>query len=166
MLETNDKLASYRRTFRQLFNGRTAQVALLDWSGIILETNSAWDQFGVENGLSRSYQSIGKNYLALCESAIGEDYPSAHEAYLGLLEVMQTNRPKFAMVYPCHSPTIRQWYRMWVEPQLPEVPAIIVAHYHYLSKPMQNLQPMSADLTIGKTTQFMMHPGGYEKQRN
>lgn len=161
-----DSLAEYRRTFRRLFDGRSAQVALLDLSGVILETNIAWQQFGQDNGLARSYEPVGRNYLSLCEAGISESYPSAREAYVGLLEVMETRRPKFTMVYPCHSPLMRRWYRMWVEPQLPEVPAIIVAHYLYLTKPVLGLDGSGDNRMTGQGWAMDPLSGEQEKQRN
>jgi hypothetical protein len=107
----------------------------VDLQGIILATNRAWTQFGWENGLTASFDSVGKNYLKSCEQAVSCGWPGAQQAYVGLLEVIRLQRPKFTMVYPCHSPTQRRWYRMWVQPQMPIVPAVIVAHHWQSSKP-------------------------------
>jgi hypothetical protein len=159
-------LAEYRRNFRLLFDQRAAQVALLDLNGVILETNRGWDQYATENGLRGTYQFVGKNYLKICEAAVGQDYPSAKDAYVGLLEVLQTRRPKFTLVYPCHSPRVRQWYRMWVEPQLPEVPAIIVAHYLYVTKPLVDLESTMPGFAPGGDVGNGPGSGPGENQRN
>ena len=129
MKRQDNRLAAWADNFSLLFDPSPAQVALLDLNGVIVETNLAWKQFGRENGLATNYDCIGMNYLQACESAANNDEIGARQAYIGLLEVLRTQRPKFTMVYPCHSPTERRWYRMWVEPQLPQVPGIIVAHY-------------------------------------
>jgi len=119
-----------------LFDPNPAHVALLDLQGVIVETNAAWKRFAVENGLPAHYECVGQNYLRLAEEAAGGQSLLAQEAYIGLLEVMCTRRPKFTMIYPCHAPGERRWYRMWVEPQTPAVPAVIVAHYLCATKPV------------------------------
>jgi hypothetical protein len=119
-----------------LFDGTDSHCALLDLSGEILAVNSAWIAYGVENGLSPSSDPVGQNYLHICESAAEQQYPGAMEAYLGLQQVLRANRPKFTMVYRCHSPSVRRWYRMWVEPQFPDVPVVVVAHKLVSEKPI------------------------------
>ncbi len=131
-----DALEKYRTVFLQLFDCSAAHVVLLDLEGTIIETNTAWRQFGTDNGLAAEYEFRGVNYLSLIERAAEQGWPGAKETYLGLLEVMHARRPKFTTIYPCHSPTERCWYRMWLEPQTPQVPAIIVAHYLCATKPL------------------------------
>jgi hypothetical protein len=122
-------ICSMQGVFKRLFDPTAAQVALINLEGVILETNRAWKQFGQDNGLPPDYQCVGKNYLHVCEAAVAANEPGSQRAYLGLLSVIRVHRPKFTMVYTCHSPNQRRWFRMWVEPQLPEVPAIVIAHY-------------------------------------
>ena len=125
----SDQIFEFRDTFHHLFNRHFAQMALLDLDGTLVAVNRAWRHFGDGNGICESYDCIGKNYLQICESALLTDSPGAKSVYLGLLEVIHAGRPKFTMVYPCHSLVERRWYRLWIEPQMPAVPAIIVAHY-------------------------------------
>ena len=126
---------SWALVFEQLFDPHPSNVALVALDGTVLAVNAAWRQYGRDNGLPADYGFVGRNYLAVCEAGVAARYPMAEEAYLGLLGVMRNDRPKFTMVYPCHTPARREWYRMWVEPQSPSVPAIIVAHQLVESKP-------------------------------
>jgi hypothetical protein len=130
-----EQVSSWTKIFGSLFDATPAQVALLDQHGTILKVNKAWRDFGREHGLPPGYIFEGKNYLRICESAAERGEPSSQRAYLGLLEVLRTQRPKFTMVYPCHAATQKRWYRMWVEPQSPQVPVIVVAHYFLGEKP-------------------------------
>jgi hypothetical protein len=123
------------QAFRQLFDSHPSHVALLGLDGTVLAVNSAWLRYGEANGLKAGYDCVGQNYLDLCEAGVSAGSGSSREAYVGLLEVIRNGRPKFTLVYPCHSPTRRQWFRMWVEPQTPSVPAVIVAHQLLEAKP-------------------------------
>ena len=129
MSSERDNLERWRLIFRRLLDPSPAHVVLLDLEGVILETNAAWRKFARDNGMPASYTFIGTSYLDVVEFSAGEDGPTARAAYVGLQEVLRNQRAKFTMVYPCHSPRKKRWFRMWVEPQLPSVPAIVVAHY-------------------------------------
>ena len=126
---------SWQRVFEQLFDPHPSHVALVGLDGGILAVNSAWRRYARANGVAAGYDFVGQNYLAVCEAGVAAGFPSAREAYLGLLGVMRNGRPKFTLVYPCHSPGRQEWYRLWVEPQTPSVPAVIVAHQLIESKP-------------------------------
>ena len=122
--------------FEQLFNPHPSHVALVGLDGLVIAVNAAWREYGRANGLPAEYQFVGQNYLAVCEAGVAAGHPGAQEAYLGLVGVLRNGRPKFTMVYPCHSPRQRAWYRMWVEPQSPSVPAVIVAHQLVSARPV------------------------------
>lgn len=124
---SNQPTISTIQLFDQLFGSFPAHTALLDLDGKIIAVNPAWNAFGQENGLSTGYQFEGKNYISICESAVG-GCRYAVEALVGLLEVIRAGRPTFAMTYPCHSPSQKRWYRLWIELQLPHSPTVIVAH--------------------------------------
>ena len=124
------------RAFQQLFDPHPSHVALVGLDGTVLAVNAAWDRYARASGVAAGYEFVGRNYLAVCESAVvGGEAADAREAYVGLLDVLRNGRPKFTMTYACHSPSRQEWYRMWVEPQTPAVAAVIVAHQLVESKP-------------------------------
>ena len=141
MDEGGESTGRWQLLFRQLFESHPANVALLDPEGTILAVNAGWREYGRANGIPYGYDMVGRNYLAVCEAGAAADYPMAREAYVGLLEVLKAGRPKFTLVYPCHTPTRREWYRMWVEPQTPTVPVVIVAHQFVSSEPAKVVEP-------------------------
>ena len=47
--------------YKEIVNSISAHVAIIDESGEILETNLAWKDFANENGMDKSFDSIGKN---------------------------------------------------------------------------------------------------------
>ena len=127
---------------------------------MILAVNAGWQTYGRENGIPVDYVMVGQNYLAICEAGAAAEYPMAREAYVGLLEVLKAGRPKFTLVYPCHTPTRREWYRMWVEPQSPAVPVVIVAHQLVGSEPAERVEP-----TLVKSWQSDPTPRRYDARR-
>lgn len=161
MIGRDDEQAAWCRMFRLLFNDRPAHVALLDQQGIILETNKAWREFGSQNGLRSGYDCVGQNYLQACEQGAAENFPGASEAYIGVLEVLHARRPKFTMVYPCHSPKERRWYRMWVEPQSPDIPAVVVAHYPSIRKSPDKDASSTASFGVVAAIREELHAGAF-----
>jgi hypothetical protein len=84
--------------------------AIVDRSGTIVAVNKAWKRFARDNGADLSKVSEGANYLHVCERAKGEHSPYAHSFGEGLRSVLCSREERFAMEYPCHSPTERRWF--------------------------------------------------------
>ena len=91
--------------------------ALLSEDGVILETNSAWDAFAVENGYQgherQSGFGKGLNYLRICEQADGEWSDEAEFVGRGLKSVLNGQVEEFAEEYPCHSPAQKRWFKLF-----------------------------------------------------
>ena len=104
-------------------------VALLDRSGTIMAVNTAWKRFARNNGAEPSKVSEGANYLGVCDRATGEQSEYARIFAEGLRSVLFGREERFAMEYPCHSPTERRWFVGRALP-LPQkgLPIAIVAH--------------------------------------
>lgn len=98
----------------QVLNSLDEQVAVIDESGVIVDVNTAWRQFGIENGLSEDFTSIGCNYLDICSSPETDVDSLAVEARQGIADVINGKRDTFYYEYPCHSPTQKRWYMMRV----------------------------------------------------
>jgi hypothetical protein len=84
--------------------------AIVDDSGTIVAVNKAWKRFAMDNGADLSKVLEGANYLHVCERAKGEQSPYAHSFGEGLRSVLCSREERFAMEYPCHSPTERRWF--------------------------------------------------------
>ncbi len=144
-----DSVGRWAVAFQQLFDPHPSHVALLTMDGTVLAVNAAWRAYGRANGLQTGYESVGQNYLSVCEAGVAAEYPGAREAYVGLLDVLRNGRPKFTVTYACHTTEQREWYRMWVEPQTPSVSAVIVAHQLVSSKPWQADDVMGSGPSAG-----------------
>lgn len=96
--------------WRETLEALPSEIALLDSDGTILFTNQAWRDFGSQNGLiGEESASLGKNYLAITETA---DEEHAQHAFDGLRALLAGERSRFTLEYPCHSPDERRWFRM------------------------------------------------------
>ena len=94
----------------------SAQVAILDSDGTILETNRAWREFGEENGISGSPDCIGMNYLKVCDDATEEPGDVPMVIANGIRQVISGELREFFIDYPCHSCTEERWYALRVVP--------------------------------------------------
>jgi hypothetical protein len=104
-------------------------TAIVDSSGAIVAVNKAWKRFARDNGAEMSKVSDGANYLDVCERATGEQSQYAQSFGEGLRSVLSSREERFAMEYPCHSPTERRWFVGRVERFANgDFPMALVAH--------------------------------------
>jgi hypothetical protein len=111
------------------FDELPEHVAIVHRSGTIMAVNTAWKRFARNNGVEPSKVSEGANYLGVCERATGEQSEYARTFADGFRSVIFGREERFAMEYPCHSPTERRWFVGRVLP-LPQNDLLIaiVAH--------------------------------------
>ena len=85
-------------------------AAVVEGSGTILAANKAWKRFAKDNGADPEKVSEGANYLGVCDEATGEQSEYARYFAEGLRSVLSGKEERFALKYPCHSPTERRWF--------------------------------------------------------
>ena len=88
------------------------QIAVIDQKGTIVDVNSAWTDFGIENGLSPEFACLGCNYLEVLSASPATGDSLAGEAAQGILDVVNGKRASFQLEYPCHSPDSKRWFVM------------------------------------------------------
>jgi DNA-binding CsgD family transcriptional regulator/PAS domain-containing protein len=114
---------------RAVIDSLSAHIAILDKNGVILETNRAWKNFSVKNGMPENFDYRGINYLEVCDAATGEDASDAHKIATGIRRVIQGHTKEFLFDYPCHAPDSRHWYYMRAIRMSDTKPAqIIISH--------------------------------------
>jgi DNA-binding CsgD family transcriptional regulator len=81
----------------------SANMAILDENGEILETNRSWQRFGLENKIETPADTVGLNYLEICDSAQGnpEEVEKARKVADGIRRVIAGDLNEFATDYPC-----------------------------------------------------------------
>lgn len=112
-------------------NSLTANIAILDKNGVILETNQSWQNFALENGLTSSPDTVGLNYLGICDSAEGEpaEVAKAHEVAAGIRAVIAGELDEFLTDYESHSPAEKRWFYMRVTRLAGQEPLrVVVSH--------------------------------------
>jgi len=99
----------------QVLDALLEHVAVLAVDGTILAVNDAWVNFARDNGiLVIGRPDVGINYLAVCRNAVGVDTEGAREAGDGIADVLSGAKKTFTMEYPCHSPTEKRWFLLYV----------------------------------------------------
>lgn len=89
----------------------SANIAILDKNGNILQVNRSWRHFAKSNSSATTYND-GKvvNYLKVCDATKGADQQTAHAMASGLRAVLSGALSEFAIKYPCHSPRKKRWF--------------------------------------------------------
>ena len=88
-------------------------VSVIDDEGTIVQTNRAWREFGRRNDIQTAADTIGTNYLDVCEQSSTE---TATETRRGLAELLAGRRDAFQLEYPCHSPVEQRWFLLVAVP--------------------------------------------------
>ena len=95
-----------------MIDGIPLQAALLDGEGRIVAVNAFWRRFAAENGYPHPQHGLGLNYVETCRGAAGAFSAEARVVAADLQDVLSGARDEFSLVYPCHSPTERRWFRL------------------------------------------------------
>ena len=95
---------------KTVLNSLSANIAILDENGVILETNQAWRNYASANQLEGPNDSVGINYLELCDETVGEEAQDAAHVAAGIRSVINGKLREFLYDYPCHGPDGRHFY--------------------------------------------------------
>lgn len=123
--------------YKVVVNSISANIAILDDQGVIVETNDAWREYARSNGMPASYDSVGIDYLSVCQVASAQEDSEAGRVADGIRRVMRGEIEEFFMQYPCHSPEEKRWYAVRVVPYRDaQAHRVIVTH--------ENITPIMA----------------------
>ncbi len=98
------------RLAQTVLNSLSANIAILDRHGGIVETNRAWRAYADRNQLEGPNDSVGDNYLEICDQTAGDEAEVARQVAAGIRAVLRGEIREFVLDYPCHSPTEEHWY--------------------------------------------------------
>jgi signal transduction histidine kinase len=106
---TEQALRDSSQFLQSALDSLTANIAILDDTGLIVAVNEGWRRYADENGLNWPDYGVGRNYLAVLEAAadVSEESRLAAE---GIHAIIAGRRDQFQMEYPCHSPWEKRWY--------------------------------------------------------
>jgi hypothetical protein len=96
---------------QQALDALSAQVAILDSDGNIIQVNQSWRRFSMAN-TSADVPLIESfpNYLSVCDRVQGRDKRAASTMAAGIRAALAGTITEFAMKYPCHSPVEKRWF--------------------------------------------------------
>lgn len=100
--------------FESIFHSVEEHIAVINRSGQIVACNRAWQNFGIENGVSACSSWVGQNYLDVLRRSCATGDSMASEILSGVMTVVDANAASFYYEYPCHSPSKQRWFTMRV----------------------------------------------------
>jgi DNA-binding CsgD family transcriptional regulator len=118
---------------KAFFNAFPGLIALLDEKGTIIQVNRAWIDKGLKSGLFFRPDTIGYNYLELCERAKDEGDETGRKVLEGLKEVLDKRSEVFSMQYSLNIEGILQPYLLTIFP-LPTKPRLIAVVHQEMPK--------------------------------
>lgn len=136
--------------YKVVVDSISAHVAILDEHGRIVDTNRAWEEFALANGMPESFQSVGTDYLSICEVASEPSDDGADQVAAGIRAVLAAEIDEFLTQYPCHSPDEKRWYAVRVVPYRDEHPRRVIVTHENITPIMQvqeALEQKEAELT-------------------
>jgi serine phosphatase RsbU (regulator of sigma subunit) len=95
---------------KTVLNSLSANIAILDENGVILVTNQAWRDYAAANAMKGPHDSIGVNYLELCDATTGKEAKDARNVAAGIRSVIRGETTEFLYDYPCHGPDGLHFY--------------------------------------------------------
>ncbi|NJN46199.1 MAG: PAS domain S-box protein [Candidatus Competibacteraceae bacterium] len=102
-----------------VLNSLSAHIAVLDAAGNIITVNDMWRRFAEEHGgMKSALESVGANYLEICQQSISPFSQDAKACLAGLQAVLNGEKSLFDLEYLCASPTERLWFLLRVVPLL------------------------------------------------
>ena len=114
---------------KTVLNSLSANIAILDENGVILETNQAWRDYATTNAMEGPVDSIGVNYLELCDATTGKEAKYARNVAAGIRSVISGEIHEFLYDYPCHGPDGRHFYYLRAIRVAGSVPLrVVVSH--------------------------------------
>ena len=132
-----------------ILNSLAAHIAVVGASGVITETNDAWNRFAEENGHHPlTAVGPGANYLDVCKRAASSGVAEAQAALDGIEEVLRGKNKYFRLEYACHSPERESWYLMTVSPVKGPNPGAVVAHIDITSRKQAEMSAQQSEAGI------------------
>lgn len=114
---------------RSVLNSLSAHIAVIDATGNIIAVNSAWEQFGSQNGATQSYgNGQSYNYFEVCERSYKAGDRVAGEVLQGIQSVLNKQSPQYYLEYSCDAPHGQQWFAMLAREFYGEASMVVIAH--------------------------------------
>lgn len=134
MIKSNDiiKQLSYSDEM-ELYNfsaldALNANIAVINSDGLIIKVNTAWKNFGRNNGANIFATEEGANYFDVCKISTCSTNDLAIQAFNGIKEVIDRKAEEFYLEYPCNSPTKKRCFYMRAKRIETHLDLILIEH--------------------------------------
>ncbi len=123
--EIEAALADVAQFQQAVFDSVSAQIAVLDESGSIVQANAAWKSYAARLG---HMETIGQSYLAILPDLISKNQHVRHLVALGIAAVAASDVPHFHTPEPVQSPCGTCWFAIKVTPVRDAARRMVVTH--------------------------------------
>ncbi|MEO8391801.1 MAG: PAS domain S-box protein [Chloroflexota bacterium] len=162
-IRATEEISQFLQTTLDAFS---ADVAVLDPDGTIINVNAAWRYFSVANGSVSSSAYLNTNYLEICDLASGSMSAEAAPAAAGIRSVIAGEQDEFYLEYPCHSSWQKRWFGMSVTPFPEPAPRrVVVAHVGITERKKAEFALQEANETLEQRVLDRTFELNYTKER-
>ena len=125
---TQEALLVASRFQQAVFDSLTAQIAVLDQTGTVVQTNAAWRQYAVDSGFTARACCKEGRYLKILGCLTEQDSQTMHSAQTGITAVLAGELPYFQLAQPFFTPLDKRWFSLKVTPVHDGEERLVVSH--------------------------------------
>ena len=111
-----------------VFDSLSAQLAVLDRDGIVIQTNAAWRAYALRHGVAGAPEFVGGNYVDYLDGMTGKHLPTLHGALAGIAAVASGEATRFQLPQPFFSNRDQRWFGMTVAAMQDVQQRLVVSH--------------------------------------
>ncbi len=115
-----------------ILDSESAQIAVLDDTGIIVSINEPWRRFCAETGCTpgdpAGLPGLGVNYLAYWQPSLGESRERVEQIYQGIQNVLTGQLPYFTLEYAYLIHGQQYWFTLTATPLRTAGYGVVIAH--------------------------------------
>ncbi|MDP2368094.1 diguanylate cyclase, partial [Rhodoferax sp.] len=111
-----------------VFDSLSAQLAVLDRDGIVIQTNAAWRAYALGHGLAGEPEFVGACYADFLDGMTGKHLPTLRGALAGIAAVASGEATRFQLPQPFFSTRDQRWFSMTVTAVQDAQQRIVVSH--------------------------------------
>lgn len=126
--QTEEALLVSARFQQAVFDSLSAQIAILDRNGKVIQTNAAWLKYMVDNSLVKTSACVGRNYLEILTEMTGEDRDIVPLVSTGIASVAAGEVAHFQLPHPFLSSLDKRWFSVKITPVHDVDGRIVVSH--------------------------------------
>lgn len=160
-------LAAAAQFQQAIFNAISAQIAVLDREGMILQTNAAWRNYMSDLDFE---ESVGRSYLAVLAQLFAVDAPTVAIVAAGINAVIAGEQAYFHVPEPIQCQCRRWWFTVKITPVQDAAHRMVVTHEDVSGLKRAELASLALanvdDLTSALSRQHFMNLAEQEMARS